>query len=310
MGAYLGGVLCILIGAVLAANIRPVEASALLGQRTATPKSSGTDKAVIPTLKCALHNPDGTFTALFGYDNRNDERVTIPIGEKNQFQPSPKDRGQTTHFETGAEQVAFRVVYHEDDKLTWSLTGPDGKTHSVTASDGTPRCDQPEEKTATPRPTHTPTKGVEPTRKPTDKPEATRTPTEVSSPPEATATPRNTDVPPTHTATPTWTSVPPVASATPQNTSIPPVKTSTPTAIPVVRIVPTSTPTVTSIPTLAPPTPAASITPALIPVTGADRSGANPVGLPAAKGLVDLGVLLIGLGVVLHGIRLKLVGRG
>jgi hypothetical protein len=320
MGAYLGGVLCILIGAILAANIHPVEASPL-GHQTATPHETGPDQAVIPTLKCALHNPDGTFTALFGYVNRNAVGVTIPLGDHNYFKPPPEARGQPTYFKPGSVEVAFPVVYHEDDRVTWTLTGPDGKTNSVTASDSTKRCEKEPANTATARPTRTPTEEEkatrtpteeeEATRTPTERPGATRTPTEVSQPPEASATPVRTDVPPVASATPRRTSVPPANTPTATATAVvvsPPINTSTPT--PVVVRPPSSTSTATAVPSLPPPAPAASITPALIPVTGADQAGLNQEGLPTAKGLVDFGMFLVGLGVVLTAIWLKLAGRG
>jgi hypothetical protein len=141
VGVYLSAITCILAGTFLAFTSLPVSAGSTEGKTATGDHRSKPNEAILPTLKCALHNPDGTFTALFGYDNRNSSRVTIEVGDKNKFSPKPEDRGQTVQFAPGKKEVAFEVVYHEDDQLTWSLTGPDGDTHKVTASDSTKRCE-------------------------------------------------------------------------------------------------------------------------------------------------------------------------
>src|SRR5258706_5094328 len=44
-------------------------------------------------------NPDGTFTLLFGYYNRNlRQELDIPVGPNNRIEPSGPDQGQPTHF--------------------------------------------------------------------------------------------------------------------------------------------------------------------------------------------------------------------
>ncbi len=153
--------------------------------------------SVIPTLLCARHNEDGTFTALFGYQNNNPAPVEIPIGDNNHIRPAPEDRGQPVVFQPGEEDVAFKVIYREDDRITWTLTGPDGSTHSVTASDGTRRC-----LPANPIPTPTEVENIEPTSTPTEQPTnppaATQIPT---SQPTATLIP--TPQPPSPTLVPT-----------------------------------------------------------------------------------------------------------
>jgi hypothetical protein len=306
IGTYLGAIVSILTGLILAFTSLPASAGSIEWKTATEPHNTKPGEAVIPTLKCALHNSDGTFTALFGYDNRNSERVTIEVGDKNKFSPKPEDRGQTVQFAPGSKDVAFEVIYHEDDRLTWSLTGPDGKTHTVTASDGTKRCEKPEEKpTATPthereKDTATPTNTAEPrdTQVPTERPTATEQPVSdtatpnPTSPPEPTvrnsAAPTPTAIPPTQTVV--TTSLPPLPSSTPTQTSVP-VDTSTP------------------LPTLPPPAPAASITPGLIPVTGADRLPNDPSGQAGPLGWIETGILLLGLGAVLHGAWLRISGR-
>src|SRR5580700_4124142 len=55
-------------------------------------------------------NPDGTFSLLLGYFNRNGkEELDIPIGPNNHIDPGGPDRGQPTHFLTGRQWGMFAV---------------------------------------------------------------------------------------------------------------------------------------------------------------------------------------------------------
>src|SRR5881409_938380 len=54
---------------------------------------------VVPVFEGWEKNPDGTFSLVFGYMNRNyAEEPEIPIGPDNNFSPGPADQGQATHF--------------------------------------------------------------------------------------------------------------------------------------------------------------------------------------------------------------------
>ncbi len=47
-------------------------------------------------------NPDGTFSILFGYYNRNlKQDLDIPVGPNNRIEPGGPDQGQPTHFLPG-----------------------------------------------------------------------------------------------------------------------------------------------------------------------------------------------------------------
>src|SRR4249920_622785 len=60
-------------------------------------------------------NPDGTFSILVGYYNRNQEQVLdIPIGPNNKIEPGGPDRGQPTHFLTGRAWGVFTIVVPKD----------------------------------------------------------------------------------------------------------------------------------------------------------------------------------------------------
>jgi hypothetical protein len=80
-------------------------------------------------------NPDGTFSILIGYYNRNlKQDLDIPIGPNNRIEPGGPDRGQPTHFVTGRQWGMFTVTVPRDfgaeKKLTWTLTA-NGSTTDV-----------------------------------------------------------------------------------------------------------------------------------------------------------------------------------
>lgn len=70
-------------------------------------------------------NPDGTFSMLFGYLNRNyEESPTIAVGTDNAFSPGPADRGQPTHFYPRRQSFVFRVTVPADwgkQDLVWTV---------------------------------------------------------------------------------------------------------------------------------------------------------------------------------------------
>ena len=70
-------------------------------------------------------NPDGTFSLLMGYLNRNSmEVLDIPIGPKNRIEPGGPDQGQPTHFLQRRQWGVFRIVVPKDfgtKKLTWTI---------------------------------------------------------------------------------------------------------------------------------------------------------------------------------------------
>ena len=76
-------------------------------------------------------NPDGTFSILLGYFNRNlKEEPDIPIGPNNDMEPGGPDRGQPTYFLPRRQWGMFTVTVPKDfgnHKLTWTL-----KVHGVT----------------------------------------------------------------------------------------------------------------------------------------------------------------------------------
>jgi hypothetical protein len=84
-------------------------------------------------------NPDGTFSLLFGYLNRNfKQELDIPVGPENRIEPGGPDQGQPTHFLPRRQWGVFTVTVPEDfgsKKLTWTLTS-NGTTTAIPGSLG------------------------------------------------------------------------------------------------------------------------------------------------------------------------------
>src|SRR5579872_3616754 len=82
-------------------------------------------------------NPDGTFSLLLGYFNRNSQQtLDIPIGPDNRIEPGGPDRGQPTHFLPGRQWGLFAVKVPADfgdNKITWTLVA-NGQTQVIPAS--------------------------------------------------------------------------------------------------------------------------------------------------------------------------------
>jgi hypothetical protein len=81
-------------------------------------------------------NPDGSFSLLLGYFNRNQKQeIDIPIGPDNSIQPGGPDRGQPAHFFPGRQYGMFAVKVPADfsDKITWTIVA-NGKSTTIPAS--------------------------------------------------------------------------------------------------------------------------------------------------------------------------------
>ena len=84
-----------------------------------------------------FQNPDGTFSILLGYMNRNQkEELDVPIGPNNRIEPGGPDMGQPTHFFPRRGWGVFTITVPNDfgaKKLTWTLTA-NGTTTAVPVS--------------------------------------------------------------------------------------------------------------------------------------------------------------------------------
>src|SRR5712691_32626 len=95
-----------------------------------------TGQDVVPAYEGWLRNPDGTFTFVFGYFNRNwKEELVIPAGPDNKIEPGPPDRGQPTYFLPRRQPWVFRVTVPKDwgqQELVWTITSH-GRTEKAYA---------------------------------------------------------------------------------------------------------------------------------------------------------------------------------
>jgi len=98
-------------------------------------KESG--QAVTGAFEGWYQNPDGTYSLLMGYLNRNSKEILdIPVGPNNRIEPAGPDQGQPTHFLPRRQWGVFRVVVPKDfgtKKLTWTIVA-NGQTTSVPMS--------------------------------------------------------------------------------------------------------------------------------------------------------------------------------
>lgn len=101
-------------------------AATIAAQVQNPPMPHASAQSVSPSFEGWYTNPDGSHSLVFGYLNRNfEQRLDIPIGAANRFEPGPEDRGQPTHFLPRRQTGLFSVVVPADfgnERLYWSVT--------------------------------------------------------------------------------------------------------------------------------------------------------------------------------------------
>jgi hypothetical protein len=90
--------------------------------------------SVTPAFEGWYPNPDGSFSLLLGYYNRNSkETLDIPVGPNNKFEPGDPDQGQPTYFETGRQWGVFTIKVPKDfgnKSVTWTIVS-NGEKQSI-----------------------------------------------------------------------------------------------------------------------------------------------------------------------------------
>jgi hypothetical protein len=118
------------IAAILAAGVSLLPAQSTLTLEPTHQSGAG----ITGGLEGWFKNPDGTFSFLLGYYNRNEKQeLDIPIGPNNHIDPGGPDQGQPTHFLIGRQWGLFVVKVPADfgdKKLTWTLVA-NGKTAAI-----------------------------------------------------------------------------------------------------------------------------------------------------------------------------------
>ena len=90
--------------------------------------------SVTPAFEGWYPNPDGSFTLLVGYYNRNSKQtLDIPIGADNKVEPGAADQGQPTYFEIGRQWGVFSIKVPKDfgnKAITWTIVS-NGEKQSI-----------------------------------------------------------------------------------------------------------------------------------------------------------------------------------
>ncbi|MGY1739305.1 MULTISPECIES: hypothetical protein [unclassified Blastococcus] len=90
------------------------------GAASAAPdRSSPPD--VVPLVDCIRSNADGTWTVVFGYDNRTGASVDIPVGPANKVTPVAYGEPQPTTFVPGVQHGVFSVTVRRGGGPMWHL---------------------------------------------------------------------------------------------------------------------------------------------------------------------------------------------
>ncbi len=89
----------------------------------ATPAVASAKGTVVPLLDCVLTNGDGSWTAVFGYENTSSSPVRIPRGARNAITPVPLGSPQPTTFQPGTHRGAFTVTVPRGGGPLWHLDG-------------------------------------------------------------------------------------------------------------------------------------------------------------------------------------------
>jgi hypothetical protein len=124
---------------VLIFGIAAFVAGGVAGKAQSLPLAPTLDAglAVVAVFEGWFSNPDGSYSLLYGYFNRNQrEELDIPIGPNNRIEPGGPDRGQPTHFLTGRQYGMFSVRVPKDfgtGKISWTLIS-NGYTSAIPAS--------------------------------------------------------------------------------------------------------------------------------------------------------------------------------
>jgi hypothetical protein len=109
----------------------------LPGQQLPFEPAHNSGQSITGAFEGWFPNPDGTFSLLVGYYNRNQkQQLEIPVGPNNRIDPGGPGQGQPTHFLPGRQWGVFTLTVPKDfgeRKLTWTLNA-NGKTTVIPLS--------------------------------------------------------------------------------------------------------------------------------------------------------------------------------
>lgn len=92
-----------------------------------------------PTFACVTPNPQGSLTAIFGYENDNGVGLSIPYGTKN---ASARDTSglRPTHFDPGVFAFGFGVDFTAGQTASFTLAPDNNPSVTLNATSTSPRC--------------------------------------------------------------------------------------------------------------------------------------------------------------------------
>jgi hypothetical protein len=109
------------------------------------PGTASAKAGVTPLLDCSVVNKDGSWTAVFGYDNPTAATVTIPKGSDNKVTPVTYGAPQPITFKPGVHHGAFSVTVTRGAGVMWHLDGQNLAARAGTAPPCPPSTELPEE---------------------------------------------------------------------------------------------------------------------------------------------------------------------
>jgi hypothetical protein len=91
------------------------------------------------TFACVTPNPQGSLTAIFGYQNDNGVGISIPYGSKN---ASARDTSnlRPTRFDPGVHPFAFGVDFTAGQTASWTLAPDNNPALTLNATASSPAC--------------------------------------------------------------------------------------------------------------------------------------------------------------------------
>ena len=98
--------------------------------------AAGAGESISPAYEGWEQNQDGSYNLVFGYMNRNWDKLDISVGPDNRIEPGGPDQGQPTHFLPRRNRIIFRIQVpadFDDGEVVWTLTA-NGKTESAYAT--------------------------------------------------------------------------------------------------------------------------------------------------------------------------------
>jgi hypothetical protein len=99
----------------------------------------GGQETLVPTFACVTPNPSGTYTAYFGYQNKNGVTITVPYGTKNQL-PQDTLGWRPTQFLPGTHGFVFGVDFSASQTVTYKLSPDNSPTTTLTVNKNSKAC--------------------------------------------------------------------------------------------------------------------------------------------------------------------------